>query len=90
MRYYLREGIRIDSFSDGEMVAYDQNNETIHVLNAMGALVLRVLFMDDGIPLDSFVNAVLAFDPEISRGNLEKDYNNMLNDLLRANIITDR
>lgn len=90
MKYALRDGIQIDTFSDGEMVIYDSSTETIHVLNAMAALVLRVLINEEDDLVKSFASEVSKLDAEVERETLEKDFYNMVSDFINANIITVR
>lgn len=40
-KYKLCEGIQIDSFTDGEAVVYDANQEMIHILNVTATMVLK-------------------------------------------------
>ena len=90
MKYALRDGIQIDTFSDGEMVIYDSSTETIHVLNAMAALVLRVLINEEDDLVNCFASEVFKFDAGVEMKTLEKDFYNMISDFINANIITVR
>ncbi len=88
MRYALRENIQIDTFSDGEAVVYDQEKEMIHVLNITAALVLKTLIETDEDPLGTFIQNILNNDPDVSEAVLEKDFRNIVNSFIDAELIT--
>ena len=90
MKYALRENIQIDTFSDGEAVVYDQANEMIHILNTTAALVLKTLIEIDEDPLGAFIQNVLNNDPDVSESVLEKDFQNMVDSFIEAELITVR
>lgn len=90
MKYALRESIQIDTFSDGEAVVYDQANEMIHVLNTTAALVLKTLIEIDEDPLGTFIQNILNNDPDVSESVIEKDFQNMVNSFIEAELITVR
>lgn len=90
MKYALRENIQIDTFSDGEAVVYDQAKEMIHVLNTTAALVLKMLIEIDEDPLDAFIQNVLNNDSDVSESVLEKDFQNMVDSFIEAELITVR
>ena len=56
MKFALRENINVESFSDGEMVVYDQETERIHTLNVTAALALETILNENGDPIDDGVS----------------------------------
>ena len=91
MKYVLRDGIQVDTFSDGEMVIYDQNHEMTHVLNQTAAMALNaILEKDDGSAKECFIESVLGFDPNVPVTVLQNDFDNILNDFLKADFVTAR
>ncbi len=90
MKYALRENIQIDTFSDGEAVVYDQAKEMIHVLNTTAALVFKTLIEIDEDPLSAFIQDILNNDPDVPESVLEKDFQNIVNRFIEAELITVR
>ena len=87
MKYALREGTQIDCFSDGEMIVYDQINEITHVLNTTAALVLNLIIEGKEDPFETFVKRVYKEDDTIPIAKLEKDYQNIVDNFIAANIV---
>lgn len=90
MKYLLRDAIQIDSFSDGEMVIYDQLEEKIHVLNVTAALALNTILSTEDEQVDKYVKKMLAFDPNVPIAVLENDFYNILSMFIKENIIIIR
>ena len=90
MKYLLRDAIQIDSFSDGEMVIYDQLDEKIHVLNVTAALALNTILSSEDEQVDNYVKKAWAFDPNVPFAVLKNDFYNFLSMFIKENIIITR
>ena len=90
MKYVLRDNMQVDCFSDGEMVVYDQIGETTHVLNATAAMILKLIIDGEDNPLDLFVERIRNDCTSVSITTLEEDFQKIMGDFLKSEIITTR
>ena len=88
--YVLCENIQADSFADGEAVVYDQANEIIHVLNTTAAIVFKAVIEANENPFKTFADKVWSEDPDVPESVLEKDFQEILNSFIDAELIAER
>lgn len=86
----LRRNIKfsIENFSDGEVMLYDNNGEIYHILNNTAAYVLSIIERDSYEEARSeYVSWVARTFGETDTAVLEKDYDNLIKDLLQKDIL---
>ena len=79
-----------DSFADGEAVVYDQANEIIHVLNTTAAIVFKTVIESNENPFKIFADKVWSEDSDVPESVLEKDFQEILNSFINAELIKDQ
>lgn len=87
MKYLLGENVQIDSFSDGECVVYDGNNEIMHVLNQTATMALKIILEYDEAALQIFVQRCQGLSQNIPIDVLECDFKNILQNFIDAKIV---
>lgn len=90
MKCFLMDNVQIDSFSDGECVVYDGNNEIMHVLNQTASLILKALLENGEHALQIYLQNAEKFGWNITQTELENDFKSVFESLLESNIIVFR
>lgn len=78
----------IENFSDGEVMLYDNNGEIYHILNNTAAYVLSIIERDSNeVARNEYVSWVVRTFGETDIAVLEKDYDDLIEDLLQKDIL---
>ena len=88
MKYLFNFMMKKEEFPDGDLLIYDDSNETYHVLNKTAHKILRLLENEEyEIAKALFLSNRKENDIETSA--MEEDFDNVLNQLLCKSIVLE-
>ena len=89
MRYVLNNSMKKEEFPDGDLLVYDTLSETFHILNKTAAEILRLLENDNyEVAKAKYFNT--NKDVDTIDLKIKEDFDNVLNVLLKNNIISEK